>query len=480
MGNEETKKKAVAAKDEKVAKKIVAKKKDTAKKTVKKITETKVKKKVTDKVEKEVEKVQAAKTAVKKDVKSDTDSLSRSFDITIPHIEIEKSVNEIAEKYSSDIKMSGFRKGKVPADLLKTRYKGALNEEALNKIVEEYVFKKIEADKIRIVSQPKIDKIDHKEGKDLKASFTVEIFPEFEIPELDTIVVEIPSKELKIDKFDEKKQIELILNSRKRAVSVEGKAIKDADIVLFNFQTKILKTKRMTPRMEETVEILKDRDHYIKDIYVELTGKKEGDKFSFEKEYPTDFNKKKWAGEKVEHIIEIIRVQEYFTPVLDADTIKELGFEDEVSLKKKLKEEYDSYSAKQLEEIRNGKRIEKVLDIIKFTIPESLILQEIERIKNDPQAGQFIKDDSVLRKRAEESVKFMLINSEIQKKHKIEASADDVEGELKKMSEQFGMPVKDIRKYYSSSEQKESLKDRIRGDKINDLLKEKIKIKETK
>ena len=475
MEKEKKEKKVAVVKDEvkkkTVAKKKVATKKDDSKKTVKKTS-----------AKKETKKEVKTKDAENKKVKEDKnkDALKKTFTITVPNSEIEKSVDEIAEKYSSDMKMSGFRKGKVPAELLKTRYKGALNEEALNKIVEEYVFKKIEADKMRIVSQPVIDNIDHKEGKDLTAEVTVEIFPEFDLPELEKVEVEVSVKDLKIDAYDEKKQIELILNSRKRAVSVKDKAIKNEDIVGFNLQTKILKTKRMTPRVEESVEILKEKEFYIKDINKELLGKKEGDEFSFEREYPKDYSKKKWAGEKVEHFIKITRVQEYFTPTLDKKTLEELGFKTEAALKKKLKEEFETHSKNQLDEIKNNKRIEKLLSIVDFPIPESLVLKEIERIEKDPQAGSLIYDKELLRKKAEESVKFSLIHFEIQKKYEVDANADDVEAEYKKMSDQFGMPVKEIRKYYSAKEQKESLKDRIKGEKISKIIKEKIKIKEIK
>lgn len=160
--------------------------------------------------------------------------------------------------------------------------------------------------------------------------------------------------------------------------------------------------------------------------------------------------------------------------------MKELGFKDESSFKKKLKEDYETYSKNQLDEIKNNKKIEKLIEMIQFPIPVSLVDQEKKRIQNDPQRAYLMSDEALLQKKAEESVKFSLIHFEIQKKYKIEANSEDLENEFKKMSEQFKMPVKDIRKYYSGAEQKETLKDRIKGDKVIELLKEKIKIKEIK
>jgi len=455
-------------------KKDDVKKKTTVKKSTKKVVEKKTEVKKVKKNEIETKEKENIKD------KNDKVTLKKSFDIVIPNSEIEKSIDEIAEKYSSDIKMSGFRKGKVPADLLKSRYKGALSEEALNKIVEEYIFKKIDDEKIKIVSQPSIDKIDHKEGKDLKASFTVEIFPEFDIPDLETIEVEIPEKELKIEKYDEKKQIELVLQSRKRLVNINDRSVEDGDMVSFKVQTKILKTKRMTPKVEEHIEVKKDFNHQIKDIYTELKGKRIGDKFSFTREYPSDYSKKKWAGEKVEHFLEIIRIQNYFTPELNEKTIKELGFKDEEGLKKKLKEEYESYSENQIKEIKNVKRVEKLIESVEFPIPESLVLKEMERMKGDPQTMMTLGNEKVLREKAEESVKFTLIHIELQKKYKIEVSSDDLEAEYKKMADQYQIPVKEIRKFYATADKKEAVKDKIRGEKVAKLLEEKMKIKESK
>jgi len=416
----------------------------------------------------------------KKETKQDKDVLKRTFSITVPNAEIEKGIDEIAEKYSADMKLSGFRKGKVPAELLKSRYKGALSEEALNKIVEEYVFKKIEKDKIRIVAQPSIDNVNHKEGKDLTADVTVEVYPEFDLPDLEAIEAEVSAEELKIDEYDEKKQINLVLQSRKRLITINDRAIKDGDIVLFNIQTKILKTKRMSPRVEESIDMIKDNTYLVKDMYDELKGKKVGDKLSIEREYPADYKKKKWAGEKVEHIIEITRIQNYFTPELSENTIKELGLKDEKTLKEKLKEEYDTHVKRHLDDVKNTKRIEKLIKSVDFPIPESLVLQEIDRMKNDPQAATEVLNEKAIKEKAIDFVKYSLIYFEVQKKYKIEATSDDIEAELKKMADLYQLPIKEMRKYYSNAKQQATLKDRILGDKVAKLLQEKIKIKEIK
>jgi len=469
-------KKVAVVKEDKVAKKTVAKKKAgetkaDVKKTTKKVVAKKAPKKADEKVEKK---------ETKKDSKKDKDVLKRTFGITVPNSEIEKSIDEIAEKYSADMKLSGFRKGKVPAELLKSRYKGALSEEALNKIVEEYVFKKIEKDKIRIVAQPSIDNVNHKEGKDLTADVTVEVYPEFDLPDLETIEAEVSAEELKIDEYDEKKQINLVLQSRRRLITINNRAIKDGDIVLFNIQTKILKTKRMSPRIEESIDMIKDNTYRVKDMYDELKGKKVGDKLSIEREYPADYKKKKWAGEKVEHIIEITRIQNYFTPELSENTIKELGFKDEKTLKEKLKEEYDTHVKRHLDDVKNTKRIEKLIKSVEFPIPESLVLQEIDRMKNDPQTATEVLDEKTIKEKAIDFVKYSLIYFEVQKKYKIEATSDDIEAELKKMADLYQLPIKEMRKYYSNAKQQATLKDRILGDKVAELLQEKIKIKEIK
>ena len=433
----------------------------------------------------------------KKEKKKDVDSkkktvnklqgkdLFKKFSITVSKEEIEKNFNEIAEKYSSDMKLPGFRKGKIPVDLIKTRYKKALNDEVLNKVVEEYVFEKIKKDKINIVSSPVVEKIDYKEEQDLHADIVVELFPEVELPQFENIEIEVPAKELKMEEFDEKKQIDVLLEANKQQTPIGDKEIEDNDLVFIVFQSKDLDTKRMSPKKEISVALKKEEPTEILDLYQEIIGKKTGDKINIKKKYPKEHGKKIWAGKNVEHFIEIKSAFEFVKPTFDKDFLKSIGFEDEESFKKKLKEEYALHS----EKLRGDKIVKFIADElvkrIDFPVPKTLVEKEMLRI--NPQQMAFNKNESdkqkkevleSIKKKTEESIKFSLILETMKNQLKFEVSNDELEKEFKQIAEINRISLPEVRKYYLNPDNKQGLVDSLTRVKIIDFLKNKIKIKE--
>jgi len=414
------------------------------------------------------------------------EDLKVKFSITVPQQKVEEEFNEALLKYADEIKLPGFRKGKVPIEVVKSRFKEAIQEEVVGKVVEKAVFEKIEADKIKIISRPEVKNIDHKEGKDITADVEVEVFPAIDLPYLETIEVKIPAAELKIEEYDEQKQIDLVLEAHKRQVPVQ-RAIKAGDIVAMKTQAKILQTKRMTPR-KSTYYLVDDKESSeIIDLAKEIIGKTAGESLTFRRSYPEDYHKKPWAGKEIEHYITVESVFEWVKPELDKDLLKSLGVEDEEGFKKKLKEEYDRMKSREVEDKKLKHIIDTLCESIVFPLPRGMVENEASQMaaqrqrrypvnfKDEQQIKEYL--DS-LKPEAEKSVRFSFIVEAIQEKFNLEVSSDDLEKQYKSIAEQNNLPVKEVRKYYMNKEQAQELKDTLLRDKVLDLIKGKVTIKE--
>jgi trigger factor len=408
------------------------------------------------------------------------------FSITVPHSKVEEEFNEALLKYADEIKLPGFRKGKVPIEVIKSRYKEAIQEEVVAKVVEKAVFEKIEADKIKIISRPEVKNIDYKEGKDITADIEVEVFPTIELPYLETIEVKIPAAELKIEDYDEKKQIDLVLEAHKRQVPVR-RAIKEGDIVVLKTQEKILETKRMTPR-KSTYYLVKEKEPAeILDLAKEIIGKIAGDNLTFRRSYPEDYHKKPWAGKEIEHYITVESVFEWVKPELNKDLFKSLGVDDEEDFKKKLKEEYDRVKSQQVEDKKLKHIIDTLCETIVFLLPQGMVENEASRMaaqrqrrypvefKDEKQIKEYLES---LKPEAEKSVRFTFIVEAIQEKFNLEVTGDDLEKQYKSIAEKNNLPLKEVRKFYMNKEQAQDLKDSLLREKVLDLIKGKVTIKE--
>jgi len=388
----------------------------------------------------------------KKD-ESNKNKLYREFKIQIPRKEIEEKFEQAVKKYSSEMKIDGFRKGKIPSGVVKSKYNDAIMDEIVNKTIEEYTFKVIKKEKIPIISSPVVKDLNFKDGKDLKALVSVDLYPEVIIPDLDKITVSIKKDVIKTEEYDEKRQIDLILQSKKNRQIVKDRCIKDDDFVEFKIQSQFVDTKRMMPKEDSFFEVKSEKHNEFGDIYQDFIGKCKSDKFELEKEYKKDFHRKKWAGKKIKHFVEIKNIFEYITPKFDVEFLESAGFKDEKSFKSKLKEEFDMQANRHKDQVVTGEIREKLIEVCNFAIPDSIVDQEVQRTQSQ-------------------------YNQEVKKKNGIEIKNDDLEKEYKIIAEANSIDVKDVRKYYMNKEQKESLKDGIGRNMVIDLLKEKIKIKE--
>jgi trigger factor len=442
-------------------------------------------------VKKETKKTETGKEKVKpageekKEEKEEKDLLVK-FTITVPHAKVEEEFNEALLKYANEIKLPGFRQGKVPIEVIKNRYREAIQDEVVGKVVEKAVFEKIETDKMKIISQPAVKNIDYKEGKDITADIEVEVFPTVELPYLETIEVKIPAAELKIEDYDEKKQIDLVLDAHKRQAPVK-RAIKEDDYVMLKTQAKILQTKRMTPRKSTHYLVNEKEPFEILDLAKEIIGKTAGDNLTFRRSYPEDYHKKPWAGKEIEHYITIESVFEWVKPELNKDFLKSIGVDDEESFKKKLKEEYDRAKSQQVEDKKLKHIIDTLCETIVFPLPRGMVEHEAVRMaeqrqqrypmnfKDDKQIKEYL--DS-LKPEAEKSVRLTFIVEAIKEKFNLEVSSDDLENQYKSIAEQNNLPVKEVRKFYMNKENAENLKDTLLREKVMDLIKGKVTIKE--
>ena len=411
--------------------------------------------------------------------------LLRRFQIFMSDEEISKEMDALAIEYSQKVKMPGFRQGKVPVDVVKKVYKQALQEEVIQHAVSKLAFARIEQDKIAIASEPYVEKMEHPEGQGFTADIAVEMLPEIKLPDLEKLQVKIPRATLKGEPFDEAAQIALILEANKRSQPVKDRPIQDDDLALIMAQSTEMASKRKWPRQESYFMMKKENKAEISDLYEELLGKKIGDKFSFQKTYAAEAVKKAWHGKKIEHQVEIKSIFELKKPELDENFLKSLGLKSAEDFKSKLKEEYEHRQEHQKEEQIMEKIYEQLLASSPFPAPRSLVEQEAARqLTQNKRPLNFTNDEEknklkeMLLSQAEQAVRLSLILEQVRKQYQIEVSKDDIEKEYAHLARHNSLPEKEIRKYYEEDKKLDELKDHLLNVKINEFIKDKIKIKE--
>jgi trigger factor len=411
--------------------------------------------------------------------------LLRRFQVVLGREEIAREIDLLAVEYSQKMKMPGFRQGKVPVDVVKKVHQQALRDEVIQQAVSKLAFARIEQDKLAIAGEPYVEKMDDHGAEGFQADIAVEVLPEIELPELESLRVEIPAAALKGEKFDEARQIEQVLEGNKKSLPVQGRPIAADDLVMLMVQSSEAASKRKWPRQESYFMMKAENPSEIAGLYEALLGRQSGESFALQAAYPADSKKKAWAGKKIEHQVEIKAVYELKKPELDEEFLKSLGLKTAEEFKLKLKEEYQHHQEHHRDEAVMDGIFEKLLAASHFPVPRSLQEQEVTRRLTQNRQPLNFKDEEekakfkeLLFAQAEKAVRLSLILERVRDQYQVAVSDADLEKEYAHLAQHHQVAEKEIRSYYSEEKKAAELKDHLLQVKINEFLKEKIKVKE--
>ncbi len=415
----------------------------------------------------------------------DENVLLRRFQISMSKDDIAREIDTLAVEYSQKVKMPGFRQGKVPVDVVKKVYKQALREEVIQQAVSKLAFERIEKDKIAVASEPYVEKMEDKEDEDFRGRYRGRNAPGDHTSRLGHPAGQDPGRRPERRGLRRKQAGRADPGSQQKIAAGQGRPIAENDLVLLLVQSADATGKKKWPRQETYFMMNRESESEITGLYDELLGKKHEEKFTLQRSYDASAPKKAWAGKKIEHQVEIKAVYELKKPEMDETFLKSLGMKSVEDFKKKLKEEYEHRQEHQKEEKIMDGIYEKLLETCQFPVPRSLQEQEVARRLTQNKRPLNFKDDEEKAKfkemmfaQAEKSVRLSLILERVREQYHIEVNAQDLDKEYAHLAQHHSLPEKEIRKYYGEEKREAELKDHLLNAKINEFIKEKIKVKE--
>lgn len=414
-------------------------------------------------------------------------TLTHSWNLELKREKIEEQIETTLKGYVAQVRLPGFRQGKVPFDLVKSRFYDAAEDEVVNKMLEDAIMGHIRKENLNIIDSPAIEEIERPKGGHVTAKVTVELAPDVTLPDLASLECVVEKKGAGFEAFDEEKELDKVLEANKRRLPVADREIQPGDFVVIKYQDKNLDNKRMSPKKESYYEMKSDAAHDISNLYDELIGKKSGMKLTVVREYPQDYSKSAWQGKRFEHQIEIVQHFEMKKPELDDEFVKKHGYDDVPTFKSKLKEEYEAYQVKLLEEKKMDAIIKSLVSAAEVMVPKRLLNQELSRLLQNP--GRYTHDFAdfqgdkdaffnKIKEDAEQNVRFSFVMEKLITDNKMDVTNDDMEAEYQKLAAVNHIDSKQVKKYYQEPQQREQLKDVLLKRKVLDYLKETVTVKE--
>ena len=413
--------------------------------------------------------------------------LEREFKILVPSKDVTEKLNVSLLEISKDVEIEGFRKGKVPLDIVKQRF----GQNALNKTLDELIQttsnEVIKKNNLRLALKPKVDVKNFGEEKGLEYIMSIELIPEFKINDISKI--KLTQFFSKVDDDDYKKTLDTFSKTQQNFIKEDGRKVQNGDGVLINLRPTFKDDIVKEALIENKMTIIGNK-MIIEEIEKKMLGTKAGDKLDFVCKFPKNFPNKDVADNDVNVKIDILEVRVPQKKVLDDNFAKTMGAVDLKDFKEKVKKQMQNELDNTSKIIMKKDLIDQLDKTYKITLPQGLVNVEFESIwkRYNEDKSKGVIDESDKNKKdedvkkdykaiAERRVKVGLILAKIGEDEKITVTEDD----LKKAIEQEILRQPDakdqiIKFYTENSQALASLKAPIFEEKVVNFVLEKIKV----
>ena len=426
--------------------------------------------------------------------------LTRSIEVEASVEDVAKAFQQITKRYTKLARIPGFRAGKVPPSLIKSRFAKEVRQEVLESLVSDRFRKALQAQSIQPVSQPQISELLLAEGAPLKFKATFEVLPEMNIDGYDAVKVERPDATLEEGEFDA--ELANVLDHHATVELIdEDRAITDGDWAEIGFTGHLQELAQTVG--EDGLESKSEAQPITgEDVLIEIGGKntlqafndalrgaKVGQELSFEAAYPAEFGDARLAGQTVSYDVTVKAIKKKTYPERDEEFAKQLGpYSDWNDFETKLRERVAGRKKEALESQARDKMLDELVAKYQFPVPETFVQQQIDaRLERGLRAlaQQGMSSDAMRqldfgrlreaqRDQAVTEVKVSLILDRVAEREHIEITEEDMERELLMLSIQSREPLETLRKRLAEDGSLERIREQMRREKTGSQLFDKL------
>jgi len=406
----------------------------------------------------------------------------REIQVEIPAEEVARETESLIQKYQKVARLPGFRRGHVPASIIRQRFAGDIKNDVVDALVPRY-FRK-QADKLGLipVSQPRVTDLHLREGEPLRFKASFEVMPEIRAEGYKQLRADKPT----ISVTDE--EVEQSLNDLREQhamfTSVEGRPLTDGDFAQVSLNGK--------PKDGEGNPV------HMDDILVEIAGKNTmpeftenlrraaaGDERSFDVTYPEDSSDKRLAGKTFTYTVKVQSIKQKSLPELNDQFAKELGeFTGLDEVRKRIREGMEAERKHAAEREAKDKLVAELVKRNEFEVPEALVERQIDiRLERGLRAlaAQGMKPEDIKkmdfnrlragqREQALQEVKASLLLDKIAEEENIEVSDAEIDQEVEALAKQSKQTPEAIRARLTRDGALDRIRNRIRNEKTLDFL----------
>ena len=376
------------------------------------------------------------------------DGLKRAYAITIPAKDIDARVDSEIKKVAPQVKMPGFRPGKVPANLVRKMHGEQLHGQAVNDMIRESVDKALSDNKLKPAMQPKVELGEgYEEGKDAKLTVELEVLPEVEAPSVEGLAIERLTVPVSDDQVME--QIgKLAENNKSYKDAPKTRKAKEGDQLIIDFVGRVEGEEFEGGKAEDTGLVL-GSGMFIPGFEEQLTGAKTGDEKTIEVTFPEDYQAQHLAGKKAEFDVTVKQVKVEGETSIDDDFAKNFGLDGLDKLKELMRGQLEQETAGLTRTQMKRALLDQLAAGHDFAVPQGMVDAEFDQIWQQLQqeAARSDNPEDMLkemdaekddyRKIAERRVRLGLLLSEIGQANNVQITSAEMSALIQQAAQQY-------------------------------------------
>jgi len=407
-----------------------------------------------------------------------TSNLGRRIKVTVPADRVEQEFSSRIKRLSGQVKLPGFRPGKVPAKVVEQKYGKQVMNELATDLIQSTFQEAVGQESLRPAGGPKIEPVKPERGKELEYTAEFEVYPEIANPDLDGVALKRPTCEVTDEDID--RTIDTL--RKQRAVwSDVDRAAKNGDQVIIDFLGKI-DGEPFAGGEAKDYSLELGSSSFIEGFEEGLVGSKAGDEKSLELTFPENYPAEHLQGKATTFDVQVKAVKESSLPDLDEDFVKGLGIEDGGvdKFRKEVRANLEREAKQRLRSMLSARVVDALLDRNPLEIPESLIIEELGRAQQvAAQAGRTMtKPTEADRESAKRRVATSLIFAEVMQKEGLQADSDRVQAQVDEMAAEYDNPDEFKQWLFSDPSRLREIQGLVLEEKIVDTLLAKAKVSE--
>lgn len=362
---------------------------------------------------------------------------------TIPVIDIDTEAEKVLADYQKKVRLPGFRPGKAPASLIRSKFEGEIRQQVLENLLPKALGERFRQENLNVVGRPEIKDLKFEKGQPIEFKAEFEVAPEFDLGEY--VGIEAPYAEPAVTDEDVDQRLQSVREQKAEFVNEEPRPAADGDFAAIALES--IAGVDSPVKSDEMVIEIGDKET-MPEFTENLRGVTPGEVKEFDVVYPEDYGQEKLAGKTVRFKVTLNQLRRKELPELNDEFAKDIGdFQTLEEVKTAIRTGITREKEQSAQEAARTAILDKLVDAHNFPVPEAFVDRQIEiqaenYLRSLAAQGMDLKDVKLdwnklkesQKDRATRDVRASLILEKIADREAIAATQDDVDKEVQRIA----------------------------------------------